>query len=466
MPTVSYLFNTPDQQRDMLARIGAASIDDLLAQVPANLRLGRTLDLPPPLTELELERELRALAGRNVGVAGRTCFLGGGVYDHFIPTVVDEIAGRGEFYTAYTPYQPEASQGSLQAFFEYQSLICELTGLDAANASLYEGASAVAEAVLMAERSTGRAGNVLVSAGVHPETLETLRTYLARWGQRLVVVPLQHRLPKSSETSEVLTTDLDFVRQHLNDQTIAVVVQQPNFLGALEDVAAISDLAHSVGALSIESFDPISLGLLKRPGELGVDIAVAEGQSLGIPLQYGGPYLGVLACRSEFIRKMPGRLIGQTVDRRGQRCFVLNLQTREQHIRREKATSNICTNQGLLALRATAYLAALGPQGLREVADLCCRKANYAAERLADMGLSRLSPGPVFKEFAVRCPQGAEAAMASARRAGFDVGPGLSRFPWCAGLSESERQQGLLVAVTECRTKDEIDRLAEALRAG
>jgi glycine dehydrogenase subunit 1 len=463
---VSYLFNTPQQQREMLARIGVTSIEELLQQIPADLRLNRPLDLPPPLTELELDRELRALAARNVGVAGRACFLGGGVYDHFIPSVVDEIAARGEFYTAYTPYQPEASQGSLQAFFEYQSLICELTGLDAANASLYEGASAVAEAVLMAERATGRAGNVLVSAGVHPETLATLQTYLARWGQRLVVVPLCRRLPKSSETSEVLTTDLDFVRQRLDEQTIGVVVQHPNFLGGLEDVAAVSELAHSVGALAIESFDPVSLGLLKRPGDLGVDIAVAEGQSLGIPLQYGGPYLGVLACKGEFIRKMPGRLIGQTVDRRGERCFVLNLQTREQHIRREKATSNICTNQGLLALRATAYLAALGPQGLREVAELCCRKARYAADRLAEVaGLQRLSAGPVFKEFAVRCPQGVQAATAAARRAGCDVGPALSRFPLCAGLSADDRRQGLLVAVTECRTKEEIDRLAEALRA-
>jgi len=438
----------------MLARIGVASIDELLAPVPAELQLRRPLDLPPPLTELALEQELRQLAEQNVGVGGRACFLGGGVYDHFIPSVVDEIAGRGEFYTAYTPYQAEASQGSLQAFFEYQSLICELTGLDVANASLYEGASAVAEAVLMAERATDRSGQVLVSAGVHPETIQTLQTYLAGWGGGVYAVPLRDGV-----------TDLDFLRDLLDDQTAAVVVQHPNFFGCLEDVTAISELAHSRGALSIESFDPISLGLLKRPGECGVDIAVAEGQSLGIPLQYGGPYLGVLACRNEFVRKMPGRIIGQTVDRRGERCFVLNLQTREQHIRREKATSNICTNQGLLALRATVYLALMGPQGLREVAELCCRKAHYAAERMAAVGYERMSSQPFFKEFAVRCPRGAGVAVAAAHRAGCDIGPRLSRFPIAAGLRADAGEHGLLIAVTECRTKAEIDRLVEALRA-
>lgn len=451
---MTYLFNTPDDERAMLARIGATSIEDLLAPIPADLRLDRPLRLPPPLTELELEAELRQLASRNAGVSRRTCFLGGGAYDHFIPSVVDEIAARGEFYTAYTPYQAEASQGSLQAFFEYQSLICELTGLDVANASLYDGASAVAEAVLMAERATERAGRVIVSGGVHPEAVQTLKTYLARWGARVVMAPLRDGI-----------TDLDFVRDQVDAQTLAVVVQQPNFLGCLEDVSASSELAHSQGALSIAVFDPLSLGLLKRPGDCGVDIAVAEGQSLGIPLQYGGPYLGVLACRMEFVRKMPGRLIGQTVDRRGQRCFVLNLQTREQHIRREKATSNICTNQGLLALRATAYLALMGPHGLREVAELCCRKAHYAAEQLAAVaGLERLTHQPFFKEFAVRCPQGVERALTAARRAGLDVGPQLARFPRLAGIPAADQEQGLLVAVTECRSKAEIDRLAEAFR--
>jgi glycine dehydrogenase subunit 1 len=450
---VSYLFSTPDEQRAMLAQIGVPSIDALLTQIPANLQLRRPLDLPAPLTELELEQELRNLAGRNVGVSGRTCFLGGGVYDHFIPSVVDEIAGRGEFYTAYTPYQAEASQGSLQAFFEYQSLICELTGLDVANASLYEGASAVAEAVLMAERATDRSGQVLVSGGVHPEAVQTLQTYLAGKGGSVTGVPLRDGV-----------TDLDFIRDLLNDQTSAVVVQHPNFLGCLEDVAALSELAHSRGALLIESFDPISLGLLKRPGDCGVDIAVAEGQSLGIPLQYGGPYLGVLACRNEFVRRMPGRIIGQTVDRRGERCFVLTLQTREQHIRREKATSNICTNQGLLALRATAYLALMGPQGLREVAELSCRKAHYAAEQLAAAGYEQVSSQPFFKEFTIRCPHGAEVAIDAARRAGFDIGPRLSRFPNIAALNSDDGERGLLVAVTECRTKDEVDRLADVLR--
>lgn len=446
---VAYLFNTSEQRREMLETIGVDSIQSLLTQIPDALQLQRPLDLPPALTEIELERRLADLAARDVE---RVCFLGGGAYDHFIPAAVDELTGRGEFYTAYTPYQAEASQGTLQAFFEFQSMLCELTGMDVANASVYDGASAVAEAVLMAMRVTDRRGKVVIAGGVHPESVLTVETYVTRLGCEVVTVPVANGL-----------VDQALLAQAVDDRTAAVVVQSPNFLGSLEDVTAISQLAHQHGALCIQSFLPLSLGVLKRPGTCGVDIAVAEGQSLGIPLQYGGPYLGLFTCKSEHVRKLPGRLIGETKDRLGRRCFVLNLQAREQHIRRDKATSNICTNQGLMALRATVYLSLLGPQGLREVSELCCRKAHYAAERLTAVpGIQRLSTAPFFHEFAIRCDN-IDAVLNAARAAGFDIGPELRHFPAIPGLASDIAAQSLLVAVTEARTKTEIDRLAAAL---
>ena len=335
----------------MLEVIGAASIDELFTQIPDELRLDRPLELPPPLTEMELEAEITRQAERNV--SQRVCFLGGGAYDHFIPAVVDEITSRGEFYTAYTPYQPEASQGALQAFFEYQSLVCRLTSMDVSNASLYEGGTAVSEAAFMAMRVTGRYGKVVILDSVHPEYRHILRTYTHNLETEVLSVPT----PEG-------TADLNRVREAIDAETACLIWQYPNFLGCLEEAAELSQIAHERGALAVVSFDPLSLGVLQRPGEYGADIAVAEGQGLGTPLQYGGPYLGVLACRDEFVRKMPGRLVAETTDRDGRRCYVLGLQTREQHIRRDKATSNICTNQGLLALRATVYLSLLGPQGL------------------------------------------------------------------------------------------------------
>jgi glycine dehydrogenase subunit 1 len=444
---LTYRFNTPDESRQMLDVIGAASVAELFEQVPAELQLGRPLDLPAPLCELELEQHVAGLAARNVGRHGRACFLGGGVYDHFVPAAVDAIAGRSEFYTAYTPYQAEASQGSLQAFFEYQTLICQLTGMDVSNASLYEGGTAVSEAVFMAMRCTRRGGRIVVLGSVHPEYRSVVSTYLGQLNCELVTVPAPDG-----------TAVLSAVEAVVNDQTACVVVQSPNFFGCLEDVAAIAEIAHRHGALAIQSFDPISLGVLKRPGELGADIAVAEGQSLGIPMQYGGPFLGILASRDQFVRQMPGRLIGETTDRHGKRCFVLNLQAREQHIRRDKATSNICTNQGLLALRATVYLSLVGPQGLRELAELSTARAHYAARTLSSLdGFDLAFDRPFFKEFTLRCSNGADAAITAARTAGFDIGPALSRVD--AGASNDL----LLVAVTECRSKDQIDALAAAL---
>jgi len=450
---VSYLFTTPDEQAQMLQRIGVTSLKVLLDQIPEDLQLDRPLNMAPALTELELERHMRGLAARNAGASSRICFMGGGAYNHYIPSVVDELASRGEFYTAYTPYQAEASQGTLQAFFEFQSLISELSGLDVANASLYDGGSGVAEAVLMAGRCTGRTGRVVIAGSTNPEYIQTLKSYFANKSTEVIVVPT----PQG-------TVNLEELEAAVNDQTACILVQQPNFFGCLEEVAAIGEMAHRHGALLVQSFDPLSVGLLKRPGDLGADIAVAEGQSLGIPLQFGGPFLGILACRQQFVRKMPGRLIGQTVDRNGERCFFLNLQAREQHIRREGATSNICTNQGLMALRATIYLSLLGPAGLKEVAELSCRKAHYAADRLTQIeGCERMFAGPFFKEFVLKYAHGADTAVRKAAAAGIDIGPTLSRMPELSWLPEDERDQCLIVAVTESRTREEIDQLVAAL---
>ena len=447
---VAYLFNTPAQQREMLDVIGAETVETLFDQIPAGLRPVRPLDLPPAVGELELESEARRLASRNVGTSSAVCFQGGGVYEHFIPALVDELTGRGEFYTAYTPYQAEASQGSLQAFFEFQTLICQLTGMDVANASLYEGGTAVSEAAFMAMRVTGRHQRVVVLESVHPEYREVLATYLRNRKCELIEVPAPDGV-----------ADPDQVAAILDDRTACLVVQHPNFFGCLEEASALTELARRAGALAIVSFDPVSLGLLERPGDYGADIAVAEGQSLGIPPQYGGPFLGVLACRNKHVRRMPGRLIGRASDRNGRDCFVLNLQTREQHIRREKATSNICTNQGLLALRATVYLASLGPAGLREAAELCCRSAHYAADRLAGIaGFEPMFAAPFFKEFAVRSMIDVQLVLNAARQNGFSIGPALRRF---AFPGQTDLSDGLLVAVTECRTRNEIDALAELL---
>jgi len=384
---MAYLFNTPEDQQAMLAAIGANSIEELFASIPAEMRLQRLLDLPPALGELELTQHLTQLAALNVPAGRGRCFLGAGAYDHFVPAVVDAIASRGEFYTSYTPYQPEVSQGNLQAMFEYQTLICQLTGLDVSNASLYDGGSAAAESVLLSMSVTGRPRRVVALGSVHPEYRQIIATYFACLGAELIVVPARNGL-----------VDLDELRAVVDRDTACVLVQQPNFFGCLEDVEAIGEIAHAAGALLSVTFDPISLGLLRRPGELGADVAVAEGQSLGTPLQFGGPYLGIMACREQHVRRLPGRLAGQTVDRRGRRCWVLTLQTREQHIRREKATSNICTNQGLFALRAAIYLAALGPQGLRETAELCARKAAYARERIGELDRFEIPfPSATFK---------------------------------------------------------------------
>ena len=357
---------------------------------------------------MELTSHLTELAARNLGADRRPCFLGGGCYDHFVPAVVDALASRGEFFTAYTPYQAEASQGTLQAVFEYQTLVTQLTGMDVSNASLYDGGSAVAEAVMMAIASSQRTGRVVMAGTVHPEYLQIVRTVLANLESEIVSVEARGGRVNLAEFAKAITPD-----------TPAVVIQYPNFFGCLEEVEALVAAAHAQGALAIVSVDPISLGLLQRPETYGADIVVAEGQCLGNYLAYGGPYLGILACREEFVRKMPGRVVGQTTDRNGKRCWVLTLQTREQHIRRAKATSNICTNQGLLALRASIYLATMGPQGLHDAAELSTRKAHYAAEQLCLIpGLTLAFDAPFFKEFTLRCAGDAAAVLAEVNESG------------------------------------------------
>jgi glycine dehydrogenase subunit 1 len=445
---MTYFYTTPAEREEMLAAIGADSLADLFAEIPGDARLHRGLDFAPALTEIELTRHMHRLAALNDHAGSKVCFLGGGSYDHFVPAVVDAIGGRSEFYTSYTPYQPEVSQGNLQVVFEFQSLMTRLTGLDVANASVYDGASAAAEGVLMAMSCTQRWDRVVVPESLNPEYRATIATYLKNLGTELVTVPT----PGGTLSLEDLQTVLD-------DRTACVVLQHPNFFGALEDVTAVANLAHQQGALLVSAFDPISLGLLHRPGDDGADIAVAEGHTLGTPLSYGGPYLGIMTCRQQFVRRLPGRIAGQTVDRHGKRCFVLTLQTREQHIRREKATSNICTNQGLFALRATVYLSTLGPHGLRETAELCLQKSRYAAERITALPRFSLAfDRPTFKEFVIRdAHNDVENLLENARSQGFLAGTPLGR--WYPELSDC-----FLVAVTEKRTKEEIEGLVAALQ--
>ncbi|TWU64865.1 aminomethyl-transferring glycine dehydrogenase subunit GcvPA [Crateriforma conspicua] len=444
---MAYLFHTDADRAQMLASIGADSVQQIIdQQVPQDVQLQRSLDLGDAAGELTLESEMRRLAAQNSSASSHACFLGCGAYDHFIPAAVDEIASRGEYYTSYTPYQAEVSQGNLQVMFEYETLITQITGLAVSNASLYDGGSAATEGVLMALASVRNREKVITSEAVHPEYRDILEAYLQNIGATLVTVPVGD----NGDSSAIISA--------IDEQTACVLIQHPNFLGRLEDVTAIADAAHTKGALLVQSFDPISTGLLKRPGDLGADIAVAEGQCLGNPLQYGGPYLGIMACREDLVRRLPGRIAGQTTDRRGNRCWVLTLQTREQHIRREKATSNICSNQTLLALRATVYLSLLGPEGLRETASHCLRKADYAKRRItASDRFDIVHDGPVFKEFVVRDrSDDVDGLLRHAESHGILAGVALGQF-------DPSMNDCFLVAVTEKRSRDDIDRLAAVL---
>ncbi|MCH2128601.1 MAG: aminomethyl-transferring glycine dehydrogenase subunit GcvPA [Pirellulaceae bacterium] len=442
-----YSFNTTEDVQQMLQAIGVESIADLFTSIPPEIRLERELNLPPAMGELELTQHLSRLASKNAPSGEKVCFLGGGSYDHFVPAAVDAIASRGEFFTSYTPYQPEVSQGNLQVMFEYQTLICALSGMDVSNASLYDGGSAVAEAILMCMSATGRYGNVVTVDTVHPEYRQTVATYLENLNTRLITTPGTNGIISPLEVSSQITKE-----------TACVLIQYPNFFGCVEDVRAIAEMAHAVGAMLVVAFDPLSAGTLRRPGDLGADVVVAEGQSLGTGMQFGGPYLGILACRDQFVRRMPGRVAGQTVDRSGRRCWVLTLQTREQHIRREKATSNICTNQGLFALRAAIYLSLMGPRGMRDAGYLCLQKSHYAADRITmDERFELAFQQPFFKEFVVRDRRGEVARLLEDTcEQGYLAGIPLGR--WYPDLEDC-----FLVAITEKRTKQEIDGLVKQL---
>ncbi len=437
-----YIPHTEDDVRLMLDVIGVPSLDALFETVPEKLQLKAALALPRAAGERELLAEIAALAGQNANLETHDWFLGAGTYPHFIPAAVDAIASRSEFYTAYTPYQAEFSQGTLQVIFEWQTMIAGLTGLEVANASLYDGASAAAEAALMAMRVTRRS-RVLVPAGLHPHYRDVLRTYL-RGIQAEIVEPD--------------SADAEALRASVDPQTACVVVQQPSFLGAVRDLRAVAEAAQAQGALLVVVVtEALSLALLAAPGAAGADIVCGEAQSFGVPMAFGGPHLGFLAARTRFLRQIPGRLVGQTVDSRGRRGFVLTLATREQHIRRERATSNICTNQGLCLLMATVYLALLGRKGLRRLAEMNLAKAEYAKARVrATPGLSLPVAQPSFNEFAVRVPDSAEASLGRALEQGA-VG-GLDLAPYAPELGPA-----VLVCTTELASREAIDRLIVAL---
>jgi glycine dehydrogenase subunit 1 len=482
-----YIPNTQEDTRQMLEALGLGSAEELFSDIPADLMLKRELKLPKRMSELELAAHMKKLAGKNVDTGEYVCFLGAGAYDHFIPSVVRHIISRAEFYTAYTPYQPEISQGMLQAIFEYQTMICQLTGMDVSNASMYDGATAVAEAALMAVRSTGRS-TVAVSEGLHPEYREVLKTYARFNGMNLHEIALSNGIsdlsgfrPESARgghdqagNAEVGRTETGFVQAgtaltgHTETQRIqtepastgrplpedcaAVILQSPNFFGAIEDLTGAAKLAADIGALSIACVDPVSLALLKPPGEYGIDIAVGDGQSLGNPLNYGGPSFGFMAVKKELVRKMPGRIVGETTDQEGRKGFVLTLQAREQHIRREKAVSNICSNQALNALAAAVYLSVMGRQGLKETADLCLQKAHYACEQLVLTGkFERANEAPFFKEFTVRSLK-EDVDRINRRLLENNILGGLELERYYSGMKNC-----WLVAVTEKRTKEEID---------
>jgi glycine dehydrogenase subunit 1 len=436
---------TQNDVSEMLSTIGAQSIDELFKHVPARFRLDRDLDMPDGLSELELLSDLEALASKNKDCTRQVSFMGAGAYDHFIPTVVDAMAAQSEFLTAYTPYQAEASQGILQLFYEFQTMVCQLTGMEVANASLYEFASAAAEAMLMATNITRRK-RVVVAGSAHPDLVRVLQTYAAQQELEIVVLDAPNGViePVSLQGA-------------LSDQTAALVVQTPNFFGCLERLDSLIAVAHEHGALAIVSVDPISCGLLKPPGAFDADIVVGEGQALGIPLQYGGPYLGLLATREKHLRRMPGRVVGMAHDAEGRRGFCLALQTREQHIKRERATSNICTNQGLLAIRASIYLAAMGKRGLKEVASQCFDKAHYAAEEITGLdGFDLRFKAPFFKEFLVRTKKDVGTIMAKCHERGLLAGVPMARF-------DNRFADCFLIAVTEKRTREQIDALVTAL---
>ncbi len=442
-----YLPQTDQTRKRMLEEIGLQSVEELFnCCIPPGVRFQGSLDLPPALSEMEARKHLEGLAGENQSTAELVSFLGGGVADHYIPSAVDHIISRSEFYTAYTPYQPEVSQGTLQNIFEFQSMICLLTGLDVANASMYDGGSALAESAWMAHGST-RQNKIMISRTVHPEYRQVVQTYADAIGLEIVEIPFKDGL-----------TDYDLLEKSADKKTAAVIIQQPNFFGLIENTEKVGQITGNLTkTLFVAALDPISLGLLKPPGEYGCDIAVGEGQPLGNPLSFGGPHLGFFAARDKLLRKMPGRIIGITEDVEGQRGFVMTMQTREQHIRRHRATSNICSNQALNALAAAVYMSLMGREGITEVAEQCLQKTSYLQKGIKEIsGFDLAFEGPVFKEFVVKTKKSWDSVEKKMMEQGILPGIDLKRF-------YNELENHFLVCVTEKRTKEEMDKFLNAL---
>lgn len=443
-----YTPHTEAEILQMLEVIGLETVDDLFRSIPRQVQQACKLDLPGALSEMEAAELIEVLARSNYNPANVVSFLGGGAYDHYVPAVVNQLISRSEFYTSYTPYQAEVSQGTLQAIYEYQSLICRLTGMDIANASGYDGASVTADAALMACQIRRGSEVVLISETVNPAYRKVVETYCSSSGHRIVAVP-----------SADGATDSEKLEKLLDEKAACLIVQQPNFFGVVEDINALGAGASGAGALFVMVSDPIGLGILKSPGEAGADIAVGEGQAMGVPLSYGGPYLGFFATRDQYKRQLPGRIVGKTEDSRGRTGYVLTLQTREQHIRREKATSNICTNQALIALAATVYMALTGKEGFRKVAGLCLQKSHYLAERIAKLPGYRLAfaKKPFFREFVVETPRPPEEIIERMLEKKFLAGIDLGKI--------DEKLKGkMLVTVTERRTRAQMDSFVEVLR--
>lgn len=441
-----YIPNSPEERQEMLASIGLSNSNELFRSIPADVQLGRKLNVTDPLAEPEVIAAMEEMAARNTA-AMKPSFLGAGVYSHYSPTVVDHLIQRSEFFTSYTPYQPEISQGTLQYIFEFQTLICQLTGMEVANASMYDGSTAMAEAYVMAQRVTRR-DKIVVAESVHPEYRQVAQTYTQHGDLEIVAAEFDEKTGRLADLSA------------LDDKTAALVVQSPNFFGCIENLERLAEAAHNVGALLIVVVtEAISFGLLKSPGECGADIVVGEGQSFGIPMSFGGPHVGLFATQEKYVRQMPGRLCGIAYDKNGNRGFVLTLSTREQHIRREKATSNICTNQGLIALAATIYMEAMGKKGLQEVAEQNAQKAAYTAKKIGSLdGYEIAFSAPTFNEFVVRGPRAA-AEILEEMRVGHGIVGGLALSKYYP-----ERPNDFLVCVTETIKRDQIDRLIDSLR--
>ncbi len=436
-----YIGNTENEKKEMLEEIGINDIRDLFDAIPDSVYLNRKLNIPENLSEIDLIKNLKSLADKNKNLGDYTCFLGAGAYDHYIPSVIDSLISRQEFYTSYTPYQPEISQGTLQSIFEYQTMICELTGMQVSNASMYDGATALTEAAIMSCEATKR-NEILIAKSVSPESKKVLTTYSKY--RNMIVIEVEYKNGQ---------IDIDDLKSKINENTAALLIQSPNFFGIIEDIASVEQLVHDNKSLLVVSADPISLAILKSPGELGADIVVGEAQSLGTPISFGGPYLGFFATTEKLMRKMPGRIAGQTVDQNGKRGFVLTLQTREQHIRKDKATSNICSNHALNALIATIYLTILGKEGLKEVANLCVQKSHYAYKELLKTGkFTEVFTAPFFKEFVVKSEESVDLLNDKLIKDKIIGGYSIEK-------DYADINNGWLVAVTEKRSKKEIDLL-------